>query len=571
MVARWIGVFGVVGLLGLSIGGCSSESTPAGGAACNTDLDCDRGTVCRDGLCGVVECVSFSDCGDGQLCVDDPTGNSSTGKVCTGIECGVGQPCPAGGECLNGLCSGGNVGTDGSDGTDPGGCTSDADCPDGQSCDTVLGSCTSTEPLPTGSCAPCGEGSPCESGLTCAKIGVSEHCTTSCAVKGDCFSGWECYEGNCVPGLFQCADCLLTGCTDDPAKPYCDPSTGECSVAKSTCEECLKGDAQCGPGKRCHARDSETKKACVPECGTDADCPENGQCKDIGDGIKLCEWKTQGECCLGAACTGSPAGCDDLNCSGATPHCVAGACVQCLNDSHCSGETPKCQSSVCVAGEAQCTGNTPHWNAAKDKCCECLNDSNCGASSKCTADCSCKVAGGGVCDECEDPYPGCANYQEQWVCVQCSDDSHCGGNECDLTTYTCVGLPPTTSDCTKDGCFNPGDVCDEASGLCLDPSGNCDNVTQFCPGGAPCISQLELLLSCFPGGAGGIPAIPGAGGGAGGGIPGQCECTLSAGEIPGFAQGSCQSGFTCGPHPLSIILSLLSMTGCMPPNVCNPG
>lgn len=565
------GMLAICGAVALSIGACSSPTSGASGAACSIDLDCGRGQVCSSGRCGVVECATFSDCGSGQICIDDATGKSSTGKVCTGIECGDGKPCPAGSECAAGLCTGGGTdateSTDSTDSTDS--CTTNDDCPDKTVCDQASGSCVAGEvpSAPTGACAKC-DTEACPDELTCTKIGGADHCSTTCSVKGDCTSGWECFQGHCVPGLYSCGGCLLSGCAETPDKPYCDPGTGECTVEKAVCGECPKGDAQCGPGKRCHSRDAGGQKACVPVCASDADCPANGSCKDVGEGVKLCEWKTEGMCCFGESCTGGVDPCDEANCSGDTPHCKAGACVQCLDSSHCGGDTPKCENAQCVAGDVPptCSGDAPHWNEAKDQCCECLNDSHC-PGEKCGSSCSCEATGtGDACDDCEDPYPGCANFQEQWVCVQCSDDSHCGGNECNTETYTCIGLPPTTSDCKEEGCFNAADVCDESTGLCVSKDGNCDNVTQFCPNGGACMSQIELLTSCFPGG--GLPPIPGAGGG-GTGIPGQCECTLGAGEIPGFAQGDCAAGFTCGPHPLAAILALLTGGTCTPSNVCN--
>jgi hypothetical protein len=110
-------------------------------------------------------------------------------------------------------------------------------------------------------------------------------------------------------------------------------------------------------------------------------------------------------------------------------------------------------------------------------------------------------------------------------------------------------------------------MCDQESGLCYNPNGNCDDVTEFCPNGGKCIGQLEAMFACLPGGGmGGFPGIPG------GAAPnaGNCECDLMGGA-PGLTQGNCSSGLTCGPDPFSAILALfaaLQGQTCNPPNTC---
>jgi hypothetical protein len=154
------------------------------------------------------------------------------------------------------------------------------------------------------------------------------------------------------------------------------------------------------------------------------------------------------------------------------------------------------------------------------------------------------------------PYPGCAEYEKKWVCVQCSDDSHCTPNICNTDTYTCEGGggPPVTGDCQTKGCTNPAQECDQESGLCYNPGGNCDDVTEFCPNGGKCVSELEAIFACFPGGGGGIPGLPGGQPGAG-----TCECDMSL--------NNCPSGLACGADPFSLFLSLLDPS-CKPPTTC---
>ena len=117
-----------------------------------------------------------------------------------------------------------------------------------------------------------------------------------------------------------------------------------------------------------------------------------------------------------------------------------------------------------------------------------------------------------MCDLCEVPYPACTSINGQWVCVQCTDDSHCsgGGCACDTNTFTCMGNCGSP-DCVEDAdCLfegGPEDLrCHGETGTCYDPDGTCDGViTQCLPGsssecvdvfGAPVIPGTPLLNFC---------------------------------------------------------------------------
>ncbi|GEM_PF-1757906 len=43
-----------------------------------------------------------------------------------------------------------------------------------------------------------------------------------------------------------------------------------------------------------------------------------------------------------------------------------------------------------------------------------------------------------ICAACVAPFPGCAEVQGKWLCVQCSKDAHCASGTCDLSTNTCA-------------------------------------------------------------------------------------------------------------------------------------
>ncbi len=542
---KWTLAVVAIVAMGCSNGGSSGSATGTG-APCENDLVCGTGQVCLGGKCGTVECESLSDCGTAQVCIDDPEG--STAKVCTGIQCTVNADCTGGAECKNGVCEGG---------TAIAGCSEASPCPEGQTCNATTGKCEGGTPGTGVICESCTDDAACGTGASCITLGNGKFCALNCETNGDCSAGFACTEAPgstskvCAPGKFECSGCL--GGEACAAGTHCNGDTGECAPDLQQCAQCVT-DGECGAGFRCLGKG--TTRYCVPECATGT-CPANSTCKELEGGVKACEWSTDGPCCIGEACTGSP--CDQ--CAGATPYCKDEKCVECLQDLNCmTAEKPKCVANVCVDSSIeppQCSEPAPHWNSAKQKCCECTQSSHCGGKPCDPNTCTCKDGGntGGVCDTCVAPYPACAQYNGQDVCVQCTGPEHCNSGQCNTTSYTCEGVVvPNTGNCQEDGCNDPELTCDAGSGLCFNPTGNCDNVTQFCTNGGACLSFLDLFASLGGGGGGGLPLpeLPG-----GGGLPGNCECV--PGPLAGFDQGNCPSGLTCSQGFFGI-LALLDPT-----------
>ena len=168
----------------------------------------------------------------------------------------------------------------------------------------------------------------------------------------------------------------------------------------------------------------------------------------------------------------------------------------------------------------------------------------------------CAIPGCQACDYCAAPYPGCAYIGNQWACVQCTEDAHCGGScTCNLEQYACEGAPcqgdPPPAQCTDDADCRTDQaayVCDVPSAMCYDPAGTCDGALVNC-------NWLEGA-SCEPGGLGslplpGIPGMPGSG-------DGYCSCStpidqavlldcLGAGTCP---DDGCFEGQACIQIPL---------------------
>ena len=521
---------------------CGTEKSSGGvkgdGDPCTTDESCGRGAVCLGGACGVAECASIDDCENGQVCITDPGGAGI--DVCTAIECETTAECTNGGTCANGICEGGSV--------IGGQCSDTNPCNSTQTCNAATGKCeTGGTPGPGNQCGTCTADAECGAGGACIQLGADKVCASTCENNGACDAGFQCVAFGsvkaCVPGKFECGGCLTSDAC--PEGQHCNGDKLECATTPDQCGSCLT-DGDCGSGKRCYGK--AASKFCVPEC-TDT-CPANGTCTDLGDGVKGCVWNSEGPCCLGDGCGDSPC----ANCGGATPFCKdALFCVACTDNSHCTADPskPVCDNNVCVdQSVAQCTDAAkPHKNEVTGACCQCLNSSHCQGKPCDAATCTCKVTDPtDVCSTCTAPYPGCAEYNGQKVCVQCSENAQCPSDQCNTSSYTCEGtVIPITGDCKEKGCNDPALSCDSKTGLCYDPAGNCDDVTQFCINGGQCISLLEQF-GAIGGGGGGLP-LPDLG--AGGALPGNCECT--PGPLAGFDQGNCPDGLTCNQGFFAIL------------------
>lgn len=336
---RAVLVAGVV----MSLASCGNEVTGSKGAACVADSDCgERGVVCDAKACKEISCKALSDCGkEPRLCIDLATLAPPVDMgVCTAIECSeAGKPCGNGGTCSQSfLCIGGAPPAT-SDTAAPEGCTKPEDCNPGELCNPSTKACYLPEgPKPGGDCSACDADTDCQDGRLCAKIGAAKACLMPCTTNGDCASGWQCFGGGdatakktCVPGLFQCTECLTAGCKG-PGEA-CNAESGKCAVPPSPllCAACAK-DGDCGPGARCYSKGG--LKACVPECGSG--CPAGTSCSS-GE-VKMCEW-------VGEKCGDTTPVDPCANCSGATPKCVNQKCVECATDADCQNGK-KCKANA---------------------------------------------------------------------------------------------------------------------------------------------------------------------------------------------------------------------------------
>jgi hypothetical protein len=175
--------------------------------------------------------------------------------------------------------------------------------------------------------------------------------------------------------------------------------------------------------------------------GDAVDAPEVGDAQDASDASDV---KTP-VCSTDDNCAGADAG---------TPACElkgdAGArCVECTKNTHCGGSKPVCDTSA-------------------DQCVECTG------------------AAGNAGMECKDSGKSVCNAQTR-SCVQCIDNSKCGGTTpiCDKTQNKCV---PCTADSE---CAGIG------TGICVDFDGHCASAAEIVTlqGGANCTAAGKLFCT----------------------------------------------------------------------------
>ncbi len=91
---------------------------------------------------------------------------------------------------------------------------------------------------------------------------------------------------------------------------------------------------------------------------------------------------------------------------------------------------------------------------------------------------------GPSCSPCGQSTPNCVNLNGTFTCVECVDDTQCGGRRCDLTTNTCTG-------CLEDRACPNGQVCDQTTYTCVE----C-NRDEDCPPDEVCAPEIKQCREC---------------------------------------------------------------------------
>jgi hypothetical protein len=216
-----------------------------------------------------------------------------------------------------------------------------------------------------------------------------------------------------------------------------------------------------------------------------------------------------------------------LACSGATPACVNGTCVQCSTNANCQSPTPVCSSNVCI---------------------QCAADPDCPAATPVCRYGQCVQCAEWTANKCVVPKPYCS--PGPWVCAACtaatcgsasglycsSSDGLCkpfDNNNCGAEGTACGGSTPicrlgTCVQCTEGGagCAPPTPLCSPGPWVCA----SCN--TLGCPTGNVCNGDGSCRTSCE------VPSKPILGVGA---CAGKCEPTW-----PPSGTGVCSTDCDCG-------------------------
>ncbi len=300
---------------------CGGPCGPCGfGASCGAAGDCVSG-VCEGGQCA-----------EADGCKDGVKGGDETDVDCGGpcIACATGKVCGGHQDCLSGTCIFGlcslptcddDVQNQGETDVDCGGAKCGA-CGVGEGCQAA-GDCESGR-CEGGVCASCADGvkSGSETGVDCGGV-----CGATCTDGVACGGGGDCVSGRCDGGV--CASCV------DGVK-----SGGETDVdCGGVCGDSCKDGEACGSGGDCVSGrcDGGVCASCVDgvKSGgeTDVDC--GGVCAGCG----------AGQACKVKADCGAPNTCEGGVC------CAANACGTC-------GAAP---AEVCNGQDDDCDGKTDEW------------------------------------------------------------------------------------------------------------------------------------------------------------------------------------------------------------------
>jgi hypothetical protein len=492
--------------------------------ACNDGLFCNGADTCASGTCSVhvgspcgggtpqcseptdacVECLTASDCNDGNGCTTDTcvagacvfTNNTiacNDGVFCNGADtCGggtcslhTGDPC-----VLPELCS---------EGTDACvECLSAANCDDGNGCTTDA--CVGNVCVNTPNNVACNDGLFCNGADTCGGGTCSVHagspcpalcnegsdaCVT-CLVNGDCNDGNVCTTDTCVAGACAftnnaaaCEDSVFCNGGDTCGGGTCSVHAGSpcgaqaCKESTDTCVECLTNGNCAGGTPFCNT----TTNLCVEclasvhcndanVCTTDV-CDAGGSCVNFANSLACNDglFCNGADTCSGGVCSihaGDPCPgldvCDEGgdacvtcvnngDCGGATPFCETGVhvCVECLNAGHCN-DAVGCTDDTCVANACVFTPN--NLNCPEDGV-------FCNGVEFCDAALNCESPG----DPCGGATPVCDEGGDR--CVACLVNGDCGGATpfCETGTHLCV-------ECLIDGDCDLPDTCNPITHVC---------------------------------------------------------------------------------------------------------
>jgi hypothetical protein len=349
------------------------------------------------------------------------------------------------------------------------------------------------EPMADGSAASDAGADPClgsPSQAVCVQA-VMHHCDAQghSTSEESCSSAAQCQLGTaaqhcpvCSPNANRCVGAVLSRCNSDgsawvtletcSSAALCNEASGACTAAActSSTRACMGDDLYgCANDltsltllQTCDAGLCDSAEQACDACAANARSCVDGA-------VEACD--SQGHAITRTACTGN------------TPKCIAGNCVQCLQPSDCPVQGA-CTQALCNANATCVFTNSAAHAACPEGVC---NGS--GACVGCVDSTDCKSAGKTMCLAGQ--------------CVQCVDSDDCAaGYQCDPASHSCERVSiagtggscrsvstPSNGKCGSYFCGVTPSIFDSA----FDPSAVCGTNSSFMCGG----SLLKIASDCF--------------------------------------------------------------------------
>ena len=288
---------------------------------CNDDSDCSNGLICKNNICKIKSCLSYTDCPNRELCLHSPqaapgrvlqhlASPSDRNGICIpfGHICINSDDCPKGTKCINGNCKQ---------------CSSSADCLLGEHCSDGIckfpcrhdNDCNDQICLPgSGHCCPKSftpyKNKVCNYHSDCGDVGYCNSGICTCVPQSGkqilelCNDNRDCSTNNCISVTSSQKICGYSNgvCLYDFDPSHTDPFNNSCPISSPFCisGQChtKRNGAPCSSTEQCRSDGDNlycVANVCSPvqaslgvRCTDNASCQSNYCADNFNLGYKIC-------------------------------------------------------------------------------------------------------------------------------------------------------------------------------------------------------------------------------------------------------------------------------------------